>query len=159
MSKPKKPVIATTNGTYLPVNWSPPFRCTTTKTDRQNIGLLLFAVEKERKGYVSEINRLRGALMTLENRLDDVEKKENYLRSLLSPIHRMPPEVLMEIFKFCCHSCDANHISYSPPQLLTTLELSMVCALWRNIILATPSLWTMASVSGYASDAKSRQVA
>ncbi|KAK1223369.1 hypothetical protein PQX77_013768 [Marasmius sp. AFHP31] len=142
----------------FPAQWHLPFRNTIIKTDRQNIASLLSDAEKERKACASEVNRLKAALMALENRLDDAEKKEEYLRSLLSPIHRMPPEVMMEIFKVCCNSPEANSIPYSSPELPVTLKLSMVCGLWRNIFVSTPSLWSNLSVTGHASDARSFKV-
>ncbi|KAL0069637.1 hypothetical protein AAF712_003295 [Marasmius tenuissimus] len=114
----------------FPAQWHLPFRNTITKTDRQNIAFLLSDAEKERKACASEVNKLKAALMALENRLDDAEKKEEYFRSLLSPIHRMPPEVMMEIFKVCCNSPGANSIPYSPSELPATSYPQTLHGMW-----------------------------
>ena len=96
--------------------------------------------------------------MVIEDRLDDAGRKDVYLRSLLSPICRVPPEVIMEIFKTYCYDLKANTITFSPSRLPATLALSMLCSLRRNIVLSAPSLWSMLHVLGYSSDPKSLNI-
>ncbi|KAJ7640998.1 hypothetical protein FB45DRAFT_825183, partial [Roridomyces roridus] len=72
-------------------------------------------------------------------------------RSLLSPIRRMPPEIMAHLFDI------------SSPRLRTTqyryicfvplLALSQVCASWRVIILGTPTLWRSISLSWHSDNA------
>ncbi|KAJ7603075.1 hypothetical protein FB45DRAFT_1072150 [Roridomyces roridus] len=72
-------------------------------------------------------------------------------RSLLSPIRRMPPEIMAHLFDI------------SSPRLRTTqyryicfvplLALSQVCASWRVIILGTPTLWRSISLSWQSDNA------
>ena len=57
--------------------------------------------------------------------------------TLLSPIRRLPPELLGEIFCYCLpHDYDKNgaHKAVMLP--------SHVCSHWRDVALSTPTLWT-----------------
>ncbi|KAF7296710.1 F-box domain-containing protein [Mycena chlorophos] len=58
--------------------------------------------------------------------------------ALLSPIRRMPEEVLREIFLACLpHDRNCVMSRREAPVLL-----GQVCSLWRNIAFSTPALWT-----------------
>ena len=54
-------------------------------------------------------------------------------RNSLSPISRLPPEVLLSVFKRCT---DWNQFSHYK------LAISQVCTSWRRLALADPTLWT-----------------
>ncbi|KAK1222307.1 hypothetical protein PQX77_014847 [Marasmius sp. AFHP31] len=58
------------------------------------------------------------------------------LRSLLSPIHQLPPELLINIFTFVC--MPTWIVIDETPDILTLIS---VCGRWRDVILSTPSLW------------------
>ncbi|KAJ6526462.1 hypothetical protein B0H19DRAFT_1197470 [Mycena capillaripes] len=75
----------------------------------------------------------------------------------ISPIHRIPAEILAEIFVFCVqnsrHRYDAEdgcwypNYSYSvddPPESPTAL--THVCAFWRDVAVNTPRLWDFLTV-------------
>ncbi|KAL0570632.1 hypothetical protein V5O48_011330 [Marasmius crinis-equi] len=116
-----------------------PFRTTITQSNANDIKRLVSDIEQEKKGYVAEIKKLRVAMMVLEGKEDVAQKKLDYLKSLLSPIHRIPPEILLDIFRLCCPTHGRLSIdgpSSSPDQL------SKVCGFWRNIIAGSPSLWS-----------------
>jgi len=85
-------------------------------------------------------------------RLEDVGQGQaapniNRAESYLSPICRLPPEIMGEIFmlyqELHCHKKDVHYrepiISH---KLMTALRLSSVSSLWRNISLSTPYLWS-----------------
>jgi hypothetical protein len=59
------------------------------------------------------------------------EQHDSYFASLLVPVHRLPVEMLAEIFLFSvyCHA-------HSPSRLMR------VCRSWRAVILAIPNVWT-----------------
>lgn len=58
------------------------------------------------------------------------------VKALLSPIRRLPVELMHEIFLFACASyCRSSYTS-------AVLKLSSVCTHWRNIMLAIPSMWS-----------------
>ncbi|KAH9481742.1 hypothetical protein JR316_0006269 [Psilocybe cubensis] len=78
--------------------------------------------------------RLPGALVKSE---EATTKSIANLRSLLSPIRRLPPEILTEIFEYCLPSDKFIRASpYEAPLLLTH-----VCSAWRNACIANPLLW------------------
>ncbi|ESK88003.1 hypothetical protein Moror_10808 [Moniliophthora roreri MCA 2997] len=55
-----------------------------------------------------------------------------------SPIYNLPSEILSTILMFCC---EENELS-SPPNQPIVITLSAVCGNWREIVLATPALWS-----------------
>ncbi|KAJ7183532.1 hypothetical protein C8R46DRAFT_1209692 [Mycena filopes] len=63
------------------------------------------------------------------------------LGRILSPIHRVPPEILSEIFQWCCHmnlyADDRRITNVRAPPLL----LGQVSSLWREVSQNTPRLW------------------
>ncbi|KAF7299762.1 F-box domain-containing protein [Mycena chlorophos] len=58
--------------------------------------------------------------------------------ALLSPIRRLPHDMLQEIFKACMPADRNIAMSSSEPPLV----LSRICSRWRNIALGTPMLWS-----------------
>ncbi|KAF9266659.1 hypothetical protein L218DRAFT_829694, partial [Marasmius fiardii PR-910] len=65
------------------------------------ISQYLVDAEADLKAYQDEINGLKTRLIVLETRRDSLKEViENY-RSLLSPIRRMPSEILTRIFSLC----------------------------------------------------------
>ncbi|EEB92735.1 hypothetical protein MPER_08712, partial [Moniliophthora perniciosa FA553] len=76
-------------------------RRTISDTDKQVINQVLLDAEKELNDYDVEISRLRTAILALESRREGVKRMMDKYRSLLSPIHRMPPEILKTIFETC----------------------------------------------------------
>ncbi len=64
-------------------------------------------------------------------------------RALMSPVRRIPPETLTEIFIRCLPS-DRPPVrsSEEAPLLLTT-----ICRSWREIALSAPALWSSIHVS------------
>ncbi|OBZ67398.1 hypothetical protein A0H81_12552 [Grifola frondosa] len=67
----------------------------------------------------------------LEARLEELRIKRSRLLSERALIARVPPEILSRIFEFGVDD-NLNFIS----------TLSLVSHYWRNLVLATPSLWT-----------------
>ena len=59
-------------------------------------------------------------------------------RSLLSPVRRLPPEMLAKIFMHCL-----PHDKFiKPAWLQAPLLLGQICAVWRNVAFSTPRLWS-----------------
>ncbi|KAL0568372.1 hypothetical protein V5O48_013618 [Marasmius crinis-equi] len=114
------------------------FRSTVTSADRHIISQFLLDAEKELKGCQAEINRLRSAIHLLENRRNGLKKTTEKCHSLLLPVHRLPPEILMNIFLFCCETNDLD----TPTCVPAALQVVKVCGHWRNVGLSTPSLWS-----------------
>lgn len=72
------------------------------------------------------------------------------VRNLTVPISRLPPEILVAIFKYHCPDRESppNPLSGHPPPFSDASHvkpwfqrMTHVCRHWRNIALGTPSLW------------------
>jgi len=70
------------------------------------------------------------------------------LRSLLTPIRRLPPELLTEIFMHCLPR--QRFIRPAPDQ--APLLLAQICASWRRASISIPSLWTSLELHGFQTD-------
>ncbi|KAJ7696683.1 hypothetical protein B0H17DRAFT_928984, partial [Mycena rosella] len=63
------------------------------------------------------------------------------MEGALSPIRRIPPEILAEVFIFCRDSSlDAASYSISDPREAPML-LAHICSSWRIVCHRTPRLW------------------
>ncbi|KAJ7691917.1 hypothetical protein B0H17DRAFT_909307, partial [Mycena rosella] len=86
----------------------------------------------------SEISRLQHQLKQLEEERSAVSRFHAQNKSILSPLRRMPIEVLGEIFSWTLPSVrDAVAESISP------WVLGHISSRWRAIALSTPSLWSL----------------
>ncbi|KAL0069613.1 hypothetical protein AAF712_003271 [Marasmius tenuissimus] len=101
--------------------------------------------EKELRCHEIEINKLKATLLSSENKRSRLTHKIQRFRSLLAPVHRLPTEMLANIFKHAIHG-KSYHERISRTQASTVFTLSMVCGRWREIILSTPSLWSYVSL-------------
>lgn len=61
------------------------------------------------------------------------------IHNLVSPINRLPNELFLEIVRYAKPYGDSGSLSW--------LELAGVCREWREILLATPMLWTKINIS------------
>ncbi|KAJ8095165.1 hypothetical protein PM082_010387 [Marasmius tenuissimus] len=113
------------------------FRNTVTSSDRQIVSQFLRDTEREIRECDTEMNKLRTTMHALENRRKGLKSAVERCRSLLSPVRRLPAEVLVDIFSF---ACPFNRIRPSSPP--STLCLSMVCGQWRTVVLSTSRLWS-----------------
>jgi hypothetical protein len=59
-----------------------------------------------------------------------------------SPISSLPPEILLEVFVFCCEP-NYNAIGGVDSQGICPLRLSAVCIDWRDLAWTTSRLWTV----------------
>ncbi|KIK60968.1 hypothetical protein GYMLUDRAFT_139428, partial [Collybiopsis luxurians FD-317 M1] len=76
-----------------------------------------------------------------ENLLIEKQKIEKFIdahRALMSPIRRMPVEILAEIFVHCLPTDPVYAVRdvYQAPLLLIT-----ICREWRQVALDNPRLW------------------
>ncbi|KAF9266688.1 hypothetical protein L218DRAFT_857589, partial [Marasmius fiardii PR-910] len=123
-----------------------PFRRTITLLERQIVAQGLLDAETDVNSYQAEIDRLKATIMVLETRRDGLKEKMTKYRSLLSPIHRLPPELLGRIFVFFCNK--PNCITpIRPPAAIT---LSSVCGRWREHATELPRLWSSMTIPLHA---------
>ncbi|KAJ3782428.1 hypothetical protein GGU10DRAFT_436633 [Lentinula aff. detonsa] len=87
---------------------------------------------------LSEIDRVQAALDDLLSQKQSIENYIDAHKSLLSPVRRIPPETLAEIFIHCLptDSLYAVRNLAEAPLIFTT-----ICRDWRQIALNTPRLW------------------
>ncbi|KZP22121.1 hypothetical protein FIBSPDRAFT_890694 [Athelia psychrophila] len=88
---------------------------------------------------VSQIDQeiLRFEAILAKLRLKRAERQDNAvtLKAFVSPIRRVPPEIITEIFLICTSGCPT-----SPPRL------AAICSRWRSIALSSPHLWSSLSL-------------
>ncbi|KAF9030554.1 hypothetical protein BDZ89DRAFT_664621 [Hymenopellis radicata] len=90
-----------------------------------------------------EIRRLSSLLSALQEHrshaANAIQKNRVYI--LPSPIRKLPPEIILTIFRY---ACDTSRIrdTFGENTFLTPLRISLVCARWRDLCLVTPMLWS-----------------
>jgi hypothetical protein len=82
--------------------------------------------------------RLQERLVVLRQRKKKIENLIDIHQGLLSPIRRVPLDVLQEIFWRCLPSAHNSVLSFKQAPLV----FGLVCRRWRQIIYSTPRLWT-----------------
>uniref|UniRef100_A0A0W0FT79 F-box domain-containing protein n=1 Tax=Moniliophthora roreri TaxID=221103 RepID=A0A0W0FT79_MONRR len=112
-------------------------RVSLSPSDRLTVTQHLYRAEEEIRKWEYETKKLVAEILSLDNRRRGLQKSIDLYRSVLSPVQRMPTEMLSSIFAFCC---EKNELS--SPRRLPVMSLSMVCARWRDIVLSTPWLWS-----------------
>ncbi|KAJ7143156.1 hypothetical protein C8R43DRAFT_837403, partial [Mycena crocata] len=97
--------------------------------------------------YESQLDRLQETVLGILSARSKLQDYVNDCRAAVSPVRRLPPEILCEIF---------IPLSQSPPQRRVSslrramagivkpepIELSKVCSHWRRIIVGTPQFWS-----------------
>lgn len=79
----------------------------------------------------------------LKEERERIESSLQLRKSLLAPIRRLPTELLSEIFAHCL----PNKRFVTPSPTSAPLFLGQVNALWRNIAISTPKLWSSMEIS------------
>lgn len=94
------------------------------------------------------ILNLDTTIRSLLETLDDLTRKRDALHSfkaeheaILSPIRRLPSELLADVFKKCCWRDEDTHHLESMDIEFAPLLLTRVCSGWRKVALTIPSLW------------------
>ena len=93
---------------------------------------------------ISRLEELSTQLQELDDQSTQLRNEQSSLllfisthRAPISPIRKLPIDILQEIFIACLPTAHNAVMSrWEPPILLT-----QVCSSWRNIALATPQLW------------------
>ncbi|KAJ7458618.1 hypothetical protein FB451DRAFT_1508047 [Mycena latifolia] len=88
-----------------------------------------------------EISKALLALLKLEKQRRLLDKYVASLKTALSPIRRIPPEILAEIFLLCRNS-SLRDVDYSvaDPRHAPTV-LTHVSSRWREVCMGSPRLW------------------
>ncbi|KAJ6568627.1 hypothetical protein B0H19DRAFT_862111, partial [Mycena capillaripes] len=103
--------------------------------------------------YDAEIARLQAQLRGTENEHLALQSYYDECRCVLSPVRRLPPEILADIFALCDAATPPEFkrvrdcISSSRQAAMSVLAhrplliISQVCARWHDIVMGTPTLW------------------
>ncbi|THU78886.1 hypothetical protein K435DRAFT_699142, partial [Dendrothele bispora CBS 962.96] len=113
--------------------------------DHARINSLLHDAEKDLDDYDTEIARLETAISLLKRKRACLEGHMVKYRSLLSPIRRLPPELLSLIFLLCRGELENRFILYESGTKMPAVVLTQVCTGWRQVALDTPSIWSNTS--------------
>ncbi|KAF5356625.1 hypothetical protein D9758_008250 [Tetrapyrgos nigripes] len=94
------------------------------------------------KPILDEINQLERRLSSLRDVRRGLELRASRYRSLLSPIRRLPPELLSYVFEFACAdpALIGSYLRSFP------VQISQVCTSWRNLARSTPKLWSLLEI-------------
>ncbi|KAJ7609138.1 hypothetical protein FB45DRAFT_375634 [Roridomyces roridus] len=92
-----------------------------------------------------EISQLKERLELLETERAEVTNYHSSNAAILSPLRRMPSELIAEIFSWSLPTADEMR---GPDVKKSPWVLAQVGSRWRKISLSTPSLWTLVQVWG-----------
>ena len=86
----------------------------------------------------AEIQRLGELMETMKMKGQNIQKIINDYNIILSPVRRLPADVLHEIFFHCLPTLHNPIVKYSESPLL----LTRICSSWRAIALTSPRIWS-----------------
>ena len=109
---------------------------------RREIGVAL----NDLRGFDVQISRLRMHILALKNERVAFEECITDSKSLLSPIRKLPVELLTEIFSYCCAE---NKVIVRPVEdsenetkiQVPATTLLQVCRSWNTTVASTKALW------------------
>lgn len=104
----------------------------TIKTYITNVDILIDALD-------ADLERLSATIDRVKRKREEMKKSRAYHATMLSPIRRLPKEVLTEIFWLCCLS-DANKSSVQ--HIMAPFILSAICHSCREMVDGSPKLWS-----------------
>ncbi|KAG7090651.1 hypothetical protein E1B28_009752 [Marasmius oreades] len=128
--------------THAPKKFETLLRSPVAKDDRTEVMNYLRDAERDYRNGQVEINKCKAMILMLESKREGIKKSMERYRSLLSPVYRLPSELLSEIFGYCC---EYNFLDLAMPP---AISLSMVCGRWREIVLSSPRLWSSITIMG-----------
>ncbi|KAF7376850.1 hypothetical protein MSAN_00102500 [Mycena sanguinolenta] len=102
------------------------------------INALLVEPTLRLKGLDDEITKLQKAIDKLAEERSRVAVYIEAHKALLSPVRRLPLDIIQELFVACLPTHRNCVMSASEAPLL----LGRICSSWRAILLSTPQLWS-----------------
>lgn len=98
---------------------------------RKRVKKLTDSIQEAEEKLARLVRESRCTIQLMESERSEMEKRVEHTLAYLSPIRRLPRELLQEIFLFnfedfpCC-----------------AWVLSSVCSVWRRIALSMPRIWS-----------------
>lgn len=114
--------------------------CAAPDIQRDEVRSLLVEPKAELEAVENDITTLQARLADYERRKRELVSYVEDLDALLSPIRRMPPEIMSRIFEFCGDIGARG--PHAEPSKRAPLLLGSVCRSWRALSFAIPRLWT-----------------
>ncbi|CAA7263770.1 unnamed protein product [Cyclocybe aegerita] len=108
-----------------------------TAVEIRDIKQYVSTINKKLSDYDTQIANLEATLLDLQKKRNDLQQVGQAHEALISPVRRLPTEILQMIFEWCLptNRNAVMHASEAP------VLLGRVCAEWRRISLSTPQLW------------------
>ncbi|KAF5371411.1 hypothetical protein D9757_010002 [Collybiopsis confluens] len=111
---------------------------------------ILKNIELDEEDCEAEINRLETRALLLATQKERLREYANRVQALISPIRKLPDELLRKIFDL---SCGMNHFvvdDIAPKNAFSfgsapSMAISSVCSRWRKNALAMPMIWSRIS--------------
>ncbi|KAI6012734.1 hypothetical protein F5J12DRAFT_891047 [Pisolithus orientalis] len=105
----------------------------------------LVTLEKRKQGLIAELNDVHAAIRSQRNKVEELIR-----RLPISPINRLPDEILLRIFELILGAARTEDKNCC---VRWKGQLAEVSRRWRNVILHSPCLWTTITVSSSRSTA------
>jgi hypothetical protein len=106
------------------------------------------ALELQMKDAQNKLLRLAGNIKTTKESVAHLESVVGSLRAALSPVRKLPTEILLRIFlDFTQHYSrvlESASTRWQSPAMLgrEPIILAGVCSTWGSIVMSNPSVWT-----------------
>ncbi|KAG2035479.1 hypothetical protein BDR03DRAFT_962342 [Suillus americanus] len=98
----------------------------------------------------SSLQTVMRGIITLQDQLLNQKKKIiesiNLHKRLVSPLWRLPTEVLFQIFCHCLPPISKLGKLQPPSKLTVPMSLTRICRRWREVVVDMPNLWCVLSV-------------
>ncbi|SJL03227.1 uncharacterized protein ARMOST_06575 [Armillaria ostoyae] len=95
-------------------------------------------IQNDIAAYEEELSNLETQITLLMRRKKELERSHSRCISLLSPVHRLPRDILVEIFRWAAHR-PKNSLDVTKG----VWPLGQVCGWWWDIVLTSPILWSV----------------
>ncbi|KAK7058211.1 hypothetical protein R3P38DRAFT_1196186 [Favolaschia claudopus] len=115
----------------------------------------ILAVPAELERYDAKLRKLEKEMLRMASERHSLASYAASCRSALAPIHRLPNEILANIFALCIPQelYNVYDLTESTPEQEVDcishrhlLQLAQVCARWHRIAMGTPQLWSSIAV-------------
>ncbi|KAJ7729487.1 hypothetical protein B0H14DRAFT_529495 [Mycena olivaceomarginata] len=111
----------------------------------------------------AEIAPLKAQLAEIETNRAVIDELRRECRGLLSPLRRLPSEILVNIFELCMRTCpsitDPEYVSLDIEMARLAheplLKISRVCSRWHAVVMGAASLWTVLELDPILWDSRS----
>ncbi|KAI6138560.1 hypothetical protein BKA82DRAFT_3135902 [Pisolithus tinctorius] len=137
--------LACASGSRLPTDFPPMHNPAMDELTEARAALA--AMENRERELLSELHSIRDAVRLQRSRVEEL-----ITRLPISPIDRLPNESLLRVLEFyleeAAQTCDVY--------IHAKRQLASVSRRWRDLILHSPSLWTLLTVTSSWSEARAK---